>query len=235
VTWNNIWKQCTGEGLLQLSTLDEEGVERPAKRWKCGHVSPDMGSNNVACVSYLQYGPLHLNLDVTYDFSHGAYNDVKGMEKDVGLWPSVLMLTTAYNCRYGSDLSPNRLKQIRESLFEYMLKADPQTCPLYNGYLPDILRQAGVPELMSDPDIAFEFWDKMIDDPLLTTMLTKVNLSRFFDPQFRAMKEKKVWAKQAWIFDAASAGLNYFAGRARFPLLPKIQIVFGSESVFRRV
>lgn len=135
VTWNNIWKQCTGEGLLQLSTLDEEGVERPAKRWKCGHVSPDMGSNNVACVSYLQYGPLHLNLDVTYDFSHGAYNDVKGMEKDVGLWPSVLMLTTAYNCRYGSDLSPNRLKQIRESFFEYMLKADPQTCPLYNGYL----------------------------------------------------------------------------------------------------
>lgn len=107
--------------------------------------------------------------------------------------------------------------------------------PAVQWLLADILRQARVPELMSDPEVAFEFWRSMIDDPLLTTMLTKVNLSRFFDPQFRAMKEKKVWAKQAWIFNAASAGLNYFAGRARFPLLPKIQIVFGSKSVFRRV
>lgn len=206
---DNIIRQATGKGLEQYRMKGDDGVPTAPDTWKCVSLAPDCGPDIVAMVSYLQYGPDPLVVDVTWDLSHANWNDVKFMYTDCMLWPHMLLMVSAMNMAFGSELSPHRLKQVREAFRDYQATASAASCPLFHYYLPGILAQAGTPERISEDGIEQEVWDNMSNDPILNSMGQKNNLARFMGIVKQAEKDQRIWSKKAWVYLAASMQLGY--------------------------
>ena len=152
----------------------------------------------LAAVNWLQYSQ-GLNIEVTFDLNHGSWNDVKLMYSDAGFWPHVLLMCSAQNVAFGSELSPNRLAQVRQCFQDYQKIMNWRTCPVYHRFMASILQEQGYSSLVNQECIAQEVWEGMLVDPVLSSMGERVNLGRFMGAVRRAELDMPVWDKMAWV------------------------------------
>ena len=188
---------------VPLLSDQADAEEADPQDWCMLSLASDQGPDMVAAVSFLQY-QLKLCIDVTFDLSHRSWNDVKHMYKDSKLWPHVLLMAAAQNVAFGSELSPNRLLQIRQAFTEYQKIMSYQTCPIFHQFLPRILAEQGQHHLLHMQGLAEqEIWESMLSDPVLCNMGERVNLGRFMGAVRRTQQDMQVWSKRAWVYTVA--------------------------------
>ena len=175
---DNALRTTTGAGFEQFLPPPAE-FAAPAE-WKFLSMAPDQGPDVVALTQWLLHKQ-RINLEVTWDLNHGSWNDIKLMYRDAGLWPHILLMTAAQNVGFGSELSPNRMKQIRQCFADYQCICNPRTCPVFQHFLPLILaEQKSLVRLSYEGQAEDEVWNNMRNDPVLTNMGERVNLGRCF-------------------------------------------------------
>ena len=152
---NNMLRQ------LGLSGLGHFRVEKDADgyylvspfKWNHLHLCPDMGPAMMCMYGFLAY-KLGLNVDFSFDLSHGAHNAAKATIKKVGLYRHEIVYCSAQNVTYGSALSPARLQQTREIVDEWFRTGDPNTDPWFQLHLPLLVKQMGLQVNLADESCA---------------------------------------------------------------------------------
>ena len=84
---------------------------------------------------------LGLCISFNWDPAHLFKNAGKGILKRSKNWKFIVLMTAANNVVYGSLLSPARLKQIEQTVNDYLSHTKPLECPLFLSALPYIVEQ----------------------------------------------------------------------------------------------
>ena len=204
---DNALRTTTGAGFEQFLPPPAE-FAAPAE-WKFLSMAPDQGPDVVALTQWLLHKQ-RINLEVTWDLNHGSWNDIKLMYRDAGLWPHILLMTAAQNVGFGSELSPNRMKQIRQCFADYQCICNPRTCPVFQHFLPLILaEQKSLVRLSYEGQAEDEVWNNMRNDPVLTNMGERVNLGRCLGSVRRTALDLPCWSKRAWVYTVAAMMMGY--------------------------
>lgn len=116
----------------------------------------DSGSENFALVQFLQR-PMNLSIDFFPDPSHAVYRNFIAGLKASGLWPHTLMCMLAFNARHGPWCSDQRLWQVHESMLEYFEVEAWAVCPLFEAYLPGLIKDRRL-EASTDSGTAEAIW-----------------------------------------------------------------------------
>ena len=213
-TIDNALRAASGTGLEGFLVPKQDSAaggkeDSDPYQWRFLSLAPDQGPDVVAAVAWMQY-KAELNADVTWDFNHGAWNDCRFMYADTKLWPHTLLMTSAQNVAFGSELSPNRLSQISQCFADYQKICCWRTCPIFHYFLPKILSEAGHTKghAFAD-DVAQETWEALPQDPVLTSMGERVNLGRFFGSIQRSQHDVSCWSKRALVYTVAAMLLGY--------------------------
>ena len=212
---DNMLVTHTGSGLEAFATKVGGNNELDPFEWKFLSLAPDQGPDCKCGVNYLTYGPPALNIDVTDDMSHGAWNDVRLMLKDSGVWSSLLLTICAFNTPYGSLLSPSRHDQVRQCLADYMKLASPATDAIFQFFLPRILEDMGCTEMRHEAGCAQTVWDEFLADSSLLKKGEKVGLCRFMWAIYKAKSEDKFWNRRALLYAILSLQLGYESQKKR--------------------
>ena len=199
---HNALMQTCGFGLGRFQAqADSELYSRPFD-WPFASCAADQGPDMLCGLNFLQFKP-GVNIARVDDLSHGCWNDVRKALKANDLWPRILMMIVAYNVPYGSQLSPSRLKQLREAVVEYQGVASPGRCPIFAYYLPLIMEDLGRPPNAADEEWVDQLWAGLPDHDILWKKGDKVGLSRFFAVVYKNKAESSDWNTRALFLTSA--------------------------------
>jgi hypothetical protein len=152
----------------------------------------DMGSDGLSGYMFLDYG-MHLNVDITPDFSHGGNRDVINMLHETDLFQLWLLWVISMNLPFGPDQDEQRALAIREALEHAVTSGTPSSSPLFmmqSAGMLEELRLAGVlPEPTQNPE---EFlWKYLADRPRILNR--RVAMNRFHASVAATELHEKNW------------------------------------------
>lgn len=197
---DNMLLATSGAGLEQfdISAHLEDPASDPCA-WPMLHVTPDQGPDGLCCLNSLRFGGLEsrvFNIDVHWDPSHGAHNDLKLSLKRCGLWYHELLACVAGAAPFSPFGDGTRRCQVQEAMGEYFATYSPETCPVFMDIVPLLLLESGEPHRIAEDSIASELWDNIKDDVVWRERGTKLSLSRFQSIVPHAIAETSQWSKR---------------------------------------
>ena len=164
-------------------------------------ISWDQDSINMSAGHFFWY-KAGLNCDITWDYSHGAWNDVKCAAKDVGAMPFLLSMLLVWNLPHGPWGSDMRSSQVYDMLKEWWAKPYPEVRVLFQAYAYDILFDLGREQRAGDVHIVSELWDEFRNSNPFVKKGCKTNLNRFMSLVMQGKKEAKYWTMRRVVYES---------------------------------
>lgn len=110
--------------------------------WPHLSMAMDRGSEGVASLHFLQRH-LSLNIEEVFDLAHDSWRDFQRVLREASLLPMWYMYMIAANVLQGPWLESARYKALVECLTEVSLHFEPDSTPLYDQLLADMLWGSG--------------------------------------------------------------------------------------------
>lgn len=136
----------TGHGLSHFQVPAEADQRGDPFLWPRLCIAPDQASDGVSLFHYMAYNPgMRINCQVSWDFSHGTWNDWRGAVKSCGCWGWFLVSLVSFNAFHGPWGEARFFQEMVGASTEYlqMSKHELSEDPLLAAFLPDLLRDTG--------------------------------------------------------------------------------------------
>lgn len=159
--------------------------------WPVLSISWDQESSNLAGAHFLY--KLGVCTEVTWDHSHGAWNDIKQACKDCNMMTFLLSMMLVWNLPHGpsgSDLRSGQVCEMLQGLFE---KSWGSVAPLFEAHSFQVLQDDGRQELLASPEDLPTMWASFVESSPFAKKGSKANLNRFMSLVREAKRESKVW------------------------------------------
>jgi hypothetical protein len=138
-------------------------------------------------------------VDVTYDTSHECHNDAKAFLKEASEWRHCLQMLIAFNVWHGPWKGADRWWQAKQALEDYYQQLDFETDPLWQFFLPLILKDKNEEQRIAEPDISRKVFEEMIDSPLWNRQGRYVCMARFMGYTSKAAETFPHWHEIALV------------------------------------
>jgi hypothetical protein len=166
--------------------------------WPHLNLAIDHAGDGLCATAWLKM--LKLNLTVWGDFSHGGWNDVKGMLRDCDLFPFWLIWMIVLNIPYGPHEDDPRYNQINDAWNECRRFHTAKTCVVFNNHVVGIVNDYGgrvailedMPEGFTG-DAEDAAWIRMKEESPMRRAEYRVNLNRFYGGTKRSRQELGKW------------------------------------------
>ena len=106
----------------------------------------------MVCEDHAYSYKFKLNAHRDYDLGHGTNASGRGALKAEGLWRHETLMASVQNIMYGSQMSPPRMEQIKDTVAEYFSYAD-ETDEWFQLHLPNIIEQLFPDKAITDPGV----------------------------------------------------------------------------------
>ena len=202
-----IWGRCLQSQILwstrhKLSEfqLAEELAERgPAINWPRLNVAADMGSDGL-CWSFFARYVLRLNIDMSWDASHGCNNGRKESHRRCGLaghdWLKLLTIGIVHQ-PWGEKM---RYEQCLRLLEDFLQHEGPATQPGFIALLPAMARERGELHRLGEPGLGEEYWEDQKEFSPFACMGKAANSNRFMDSQQKGWELQRTWSLRTWYY-----------------------------------
>ena len=214
----------TGKGLAHFAEPQEERDAWPPNPKDLSPailtLSVDQGSIGFAWVWYA-VGPLRLRLLPLFDPLHRSWNDTKGAIGAAGLWTFVLLHTICCNAFHGPWNGAAFWEQARDAAKLYYQRAGPND-PFFQALLPKLLADKGLSGRESDPELAREVFESLLDDPCWQSQGPKVALSRWYGFLSAAEAYDASWTVRLLVLTFLGHQLGFATPRAQCLLQEKL-------------
>lgn len=167
--------------------------------WPRLSISPDQGSDGTAALCFMVWS-LGCNVDVAFDPSHACWNDLLVGIKSANLYRHLLLSLIRLNVPTGPWSEDMRYKQCLQGLQELLSTETPQSCPLFQAFLPDMLAEEAGKDLQTDSDPAGAMWRRLSESNPFSTKGTKVVLGRFMDVLRKSRDELRHFHQRRFIY-----------------------------------
>lgn len=207
---------CNSEARLYLpkGLLHWEVDADPAQRahpseWPRLSISADQGTDGLGAYHYLTRCR-NLNLDVVWDFSHGVNNDLWLFLDGVSLRGLALQFLVSFNTLHGPWAEDARFQQCMLLLRDMFRSGSPSDNPLFQSFLPNMLRDPSGARHASAEDPLASMWSALADEGPWDRKGSKIVKSRFMGFVREARKEvSHYWARAyAWAHDKGFARIG---------------------------
>lgn len=206
-------RACTGRGwayFMQPPDTTVHHLEWPTIAW-----AVDQGSDGMAALNYLLYK--RVAVMKVADQSHRISNDADLALKDVGVDQLVALVSFII----GTDSGPWGSGRWHQSMIEatenYLKIADPETCALYNEFLPKIAADRNETHMLHDPD-----WKRTTFDDVKTVYVKKEQRTpgtRWFSFVDHAKAFMPKWNTKLLLVSYHLVQAGHFDSNARLVLL----------------
>lgn len=160
--------------------------------WPSLSLAPDQESSNVAALSYLMRH-CEANIDVTWDISHGCWNDCRRAMRSAGDWPLVLMLMASFAMRHGPFGQEMRLHQLRECMREYAGLVDAESCEWFAECAPAMAHDRHEDHRVGEPGYLQDLWEDAVLGDHWTRKGVRPSLNRFMSAVREMKAEAPLW------------------------------------------
>ena len=153
--------------------------------------APDTSSGG----NWIEYGPERINGERRLDPSHNGWNDIKGMLRGMNRWAHVLITIIARNLWHGPYHGKSRLEEGRQRVREWCKTIDPQSDPLLQSVIEDLLDSYGMSDRLAEDGIAEYIVLRFLNDPVWEYAGEYISLNRFMSYVRRSKHDDKSWTK----------------------------------------
>ena len=177
---NHQLAQFLEDGLFHFEQPREEHKQTLARLWPRASFSPDMAAENIAAAHFWQR-ELNLNIDFFWDPSHRVNNDINAAIKSANKWDHIVLSLIRVNVPNSPWSQDTRYRQVRAARDEIFRNLNPNTCALFNAFLPQLLSEAPTARFATEPDPAQACWYGVEDENVIDNKNAKTVANRFCD------------------------------------------------------
>lgn len=160
LAWDNAFQHSLGKGLAHFCLPAALADRGDPFCWPRINQAADQGSDNICGGNYFIYKQ-SCNLVRSWDLSHGVWRDFALTVKRSRQWPFFLVMTCCQNAFHGPWSEDRFYETVRAAVDEMFVVCSPEADPLFNHYLPAILKDRGELHRLGEPDICKEVWQDM--------------------------------------------------------------------------
>ena len=202
-----------GVGLKHFQQA-EEPADRPAPwTWPRLSIAPDMGSDWFSMINALQ-GRFCFNVDVTYDPSHGVWDDIQHMLKMAGLGPWTILMMVVFNVPSGPWADDARFQQVVTALGSLFDNFRPSEAPLFQHLSTQLIEEMGATAAHDDESPEQIVWNKMKDNSPWRTKGEKVVMNRFMGFIVKGRRFLRSWFQILCSYLYAGLEMDFFMARS---------------------
>jgi len=103
------------DGLSHFIVPEDRDRQLPPELWPRLSVAPDQGGDGVCALNFATRR-LRMNIDITFDPSHGLNNDIWLAFSDVGLRAEMLLWLVCFNVAHGPWSEETRYVQCKQAM-----------------------------------------------------------------------------------------------------------------------
>jgi hypothetical protein len=180
----------------------------PAITWPRLRVTGDQGPDQV-CGSGFMARVLKMNVEVWWDLSHAAHNDVHNGIAYCGLYGHLVLSLIRLNIVNGPWAEDMWYKAIINVL-DQILNREGSTWrdqELFKEFLAEMLEEEGGSDLKQYPDGPDRLWERLKSDHPFRRKGAKVVLNRFMEVVRKLREHQRTWAQR--IFFSCSLLLRW--------------------------
>lgn len=178
-------KPGDGAGGDELSTT-------PLK-WPHLSIALDRGSEGCSALHFLQR-VAEANIEELWDPSHDSWRDFQRVLRECDMLPFWYMFMVSANLVHGPFLEGSRYKALTEAMSEVAQHFSPDSCPLYDELLRDMLWEAGRAQEVGE-EVRQAAWDDLLSEKALLEKQYKITMNRFWHGVQSAWRFAKHWSQ----------------------------------------
>lgn len=188
--------------------------------WPLLSLACDQESVNLTGISFLQRR-CGLNLEVSFDPSHGCWNDIKQMARQMNLMPLLLLFMVCWNMPHGCFADDGRHQQAREAVEELLRSRSPSQTPLFMEYCGQILADRGEAFRAGEGGICDRLWRELRDCSALRLAGYKVNMNRFLSTVDEGVRQAQSYTLKLLTYEFVAIEMGMLHNRSRKKLVFK--------------
>lgn len=172
----------------------------------------DQEASNMTAGHWLLYDQ-SCNVDIQFDPSHGAWNDVRGAARDAGFLGLLMGCLLTWNIPHGPWDDDVRASQVAQMIRD-MGSAQAGVPPLFAARAHDIIAESGRQSLLPDKDLLETLLLEFLTENPFGRKRSKICLNRFMSLVGEGRRETTIWSLRRTAYELIALELDLLTSRS---------------------